>query len=156
MCHRINAFLRCFHSMCSTSCTISILPFCDVLLNQVKLACDGDICSCGNDDIDFCCVLVFVELCCGDCDDVCGGVEVERAVVTTLAGSVTASFADGSGSNACFFNPYDVAVDVSGNVFVAEYTNQRIRKLTSGGGTQIGPSFCMLTRFVDSLVGALV
>ncbi len=72
-------------------------------------------------------------MCCG------GGGFVDRAVVTTLAGSGAASFADGSGSNVRFFNPRSVAVDASGNVFVADRDNQRIRKVTAGGGTRIGP-----------------
>jgi hypothetical protein len=75
----------------------------------------------------------------------CGGV-VERAVVATLAGSGSASFSDGSGTNAGFFNPFGVAVDASGNVFVADSDNNRIRKVTAGGGTQISPwqSLCSL------------
>ncbi len=63
----------------------------------------------------------------------------ERAVVSTLAGSGNYAFADGNGTNAGFRGPVGVAVDASGNVFVAEQGNQRIRKITSGGGTWIGP-----------------
>ncbi len=61
----------------------------------------------------------------------CGGVVVDRAVVTTLAGSGTFSFADGSGSNAGFGGPGGVAVDASGNVFVGDISNRRIRKATA-------------------------
>jgi type IX secretion system substrate protein/NHL repeat-containing protein len=54
-------------------------------------------------------------------------------VVTTLAGSGIAGFADGTGTAAQFDQPTDVAVDASGNVYVADFNNQRIRKITSAG-----------------------
>jgi hypothetical protein len=67
----------------------------------------------------------------------------ERAVVSTLAGGLSigtnGAYIDASGTSAGFRNPVGVAVDVSGNVFVADQYNQRIRKVTAGGGTRIGP-----------------
>ena len=53
-------------------------------------------------------------------------------VVSTLAGS-TDGFADGSGAAARFSTPFDVAVDASGNVYVADFSNNRIRKVTAAG-----------------------
>jgi hypothetical protein len=63
------------------------------------------------------------------------------AVVSTLAGGVSGvsgALFDASGTNAGFRNPLGVAVDASGNVFVADYLNQRVRKVTAGGGTMFG------------------
>ena len=51
-------------------------------------------------------------------------------VVSTLAGGGTVGgFADGTGVTARFYNPTGVAVDGSGNVYVADPTNERIRAL---------------------------
>ena len=53
--------------------------------------------------------------------------------VTTLAGSGSAAFAEGDGTAASFYYPEGVAVDSGGNVFVADKTNHRIRKVTPAG-----------------------
>jgi hypothetical protein len=54
-------------------------------------------------------------------------------LVTTVAGSGSTSQggADGTGSEARFYDPYDVAVDGSGNVYVADEFNSTIREITS-------------------------
>ncbi len=57
-----------------------------------------------------------------------------NAVVTTLAGSSIASGStDGTGTNAHFLQPLGVAVDASNNVYVADYGNHVIRKISSAG-----------------------
>ena len=57
------------------------------------------------------------------------------AVVTTLAGFASISSADGNGTNARFNQLTGVAVDVSGNIMVADCFSNRIRKVTPLGGT---------------------
>ena len=53
-------------------------------------------------------------------------------VVTTLAGS-SSGYMDGTGTAAQFNGPYGVAVDSSGQVYVADYNNHRIRKISPVG-----------------------
>ena len=53
--------------------------------------------------------------------------------VTTLAGSGTPSFTDGTGLAASFQEPAGVTVDSAGNVYVADSGNNKIRKITSTG-----------------------
>jgi len=55
-------------------------------------------------------------------------------VVTTLAGlGGSAGSANGTGSAARFYKPQDVAVDSAGNVYVADSSNDTIRKVTPAG-----------------------
>ena len=56
------------------------------------------------------------------------------AVVSTFAGTVGSSGStDGTGSAARFFNPAGVSVDGSGNVYVADFGNNTVRKITAAG-----------------------
>lgn len=55
--------------------------------------------------------------------------------VTTLAGAAgQLGYTDGSGSVARFNQPYGVAADNNGNVYVADTYNRVIRKVTASGG----------------------
>jgi len=54
-------------------------------------------------------------------------------VVTTFAGNGTAGFQDGSATTASFSNPQGLAIDQAGNIYVANYNNHSIRKITQAG-----------------------
>jgi sugar lactone lactonase YvrE len=53
--------------------------------------------------------------------------------VTTLAGNGLPRFNNGIGTAASFSGPTDVVVDENGNVYVADFGNDAVRKITSGG-----------------------
>jgi hypothetical protein len=56
----------------------------------------------------------------------------QGGVVTTIAGSLQA-YADGTGAGANFNTPFGIALDISGNYLVADFYNNRIRKVTPAG-----------------------
>lgn len=53
--------------------------------------------------------------------------------VTTLAGNGNSGYVDGSAAQAQFANPFGIAIDKAGNIFIGDKLNLRIRKLTPGG-----------------------
>lgn len=57
----------------------------------------------------------------------------QAAVVTTIAGNGSGGFADGTGAAASFNLPAGVNMDAKGNIYVADYYNNRIRKVTPAG-----------------------
>jgi len=70
---------------------------------------------------------IFAALACPNPASSTPAVTVMR--VTTLAGSGDMGSTDGTGTAASFDNPTGVAVDSSGNVYVADASNCLIRKI---------------------------
>lgn len=62
-----------------------------------------------------------------------GGTVSSSSTIVTLAGGTTTGCLDGDGSGAEFDGPTGVAVDASGNLYVADSNNNVIRKITSVG-----------------------
>jgi len=73
---------------------------------------------------------------------------MSSGTVTTLAGGAEAEFADGKGSEARFHTPGGVVADSSGNVYVADAGNHRIRKILPDGTVRtIGGTY--LSEYMD-------
>ncbi|MDX1636856.1 MAG: IPT/TIG domain-containing protein [Balneolaceae bacterium] len=53
--------------------------------------------------------------------------------VSTLAGNPNPGSRDGAADMTRFFRPIDVEVDKNGNVFISDFGNHRIRRITPGG-----------------------
>jgi len=57
-----------------------------------------------------------------------------EGTVTTFAGTGTAGLQDGNAKNAMFNNPMSLAIHpVTGDIYVVDNGNERIRKITKGG-----------------------
>jgi hypothetical protein len=57
--------------------------------------------------------------------------------IVTLAGSGTSGFSDGVGTNANFNSPSGISIDTAGFVYVADASNNRIRRISSSTGSVI-------------------
>jgi DNA-binding beta-propeller fold protein YncE len=60
-------------------------------------------------------------------------IEIATGGVTTLAGNGQAAFADGNGAAAAFNHPSGIAIDLAGNLYVADAANNLLRKVTPAG-----------------------
>lgn len=64
-------------------------------------------------------------------------ITASSGVITTIAGTGTPGFSGdgGAATSAKLYQPFSVAVDASGNVYIADTYNGRIRKITATSGT---------------------
>lgn len=53
--------------------------------------------------------------------------------VSTFAGNGGTAIVDGTGTSATFHNPAGIAIDIQGNLYVADYYDNRIRKISPDG-----------------------
>lgn len=60
-------------------------------------------------------------------------IEADGMVRTVAGGANTMAFADGTGTMARFASPAGLAIDSQGNLFVADYDNNRVRRITPQG-----------------------
>lgn len=63
----------------------------------------------------------------------CGGDGEPSLFVSTLAGSNLSGTTDGTGNAARFNNPVNVALDSQGNLYICDFDNNRIRRVTPQG-----------------------
>jgi uncharacterized protein (TIGR03437 family) len=65
--------------------------------------------------------------------------KVSNGAITTVAGNGTVGFSGDNGppTSAQLANPWGVAVDSAGNLYIADYGNQRIRKVSNGAITTV-------------------
>jgi len=68
--------------------------------------------------------------------DACDTDGVDYTISTVAGNGATGFNGDGGlATNTSLYHPFDVAVDSSGNLYIADYLNHRIRKVTSDGST---------------------
>lgn len=72
--------------------------------------------------------------------------------VSTIAGNTISGYIDGAANKAEFYNPSATAVDAAGNVYVADRTNNLIRKITPAGVVSVLAGFRALNGFPQSTV----
>ena len=62
-----------------------------------------------------------------------GNIQIKKLTVTTIAGSGTPGYADGTGSAAAFSGIWGITIDANGNLYIGDTNNNRIRKLSPAG-----------------------
>jgi streptogramin lyase len=76
---------------------------------------------------------------------------ISTGVVTTLAGSVAGGHADGTGTAASFNGPRGIAMDRNGNLYVADFDNNEIRKIVVSSGVVTTLAGSIIAGSVDGI-----
>ena len=73
--------------------------------------------------------------------------------IYTIAGNGTGGYlADNvAATSTGIYNPFGVSVDASGNVYIADYSNHRIRFIPKTGGTYFGQA--MTANYIYTIAG---
>jgi sugar lactone lactonase YvrE len=61
-------------------------------------------------------------------------VAAATGIITTVAGAPTSALGDGGPATSASLGPYDVKVDALGNLYIADYGNNRVRMVAAGTG----------------------
>jgi NHL repeat len=78
-----------------------------------------------------------------------------NGVVTTVAGQLgVAGSSNGTGTNALFNDPYGLALDAGGNLYVSDTGNEVIRKITPGGVVTLFAGMVGQAGFTNGAAGA--
>ena len=94
---------------------------------------NGDTVSCKFRSPDGICSDPFGNLFIADGDNDCIRKITPAGIVTTYAGSGVAGYLDGPDSIAQFRSPFDICMDNDGNMYVSDFENQYIRKISADG-----------------------
>jgi hypothetical protein len=81
------------------------------------------------------------------------GQSMEANGLYTVAGNGTGAFSGDGGlaTSGSIKNPIDVTLDENGNIYIADYANERIRFVPQAGGTYFGQT--MTANYIYTLVG---
>ncbi|MDB4924504.1 hypothetical protein [Mucilaginibacter sp.] len=77
-------------------------------------------------------------------------------VVTTIAGNTFAGYIDGAALGSEFYNPQAVVTDPAGNVYVADRSNNLIRKITPSGTVSVLAGLRAINGYPQSSVPGFV
>lgn len=94
---------------------------------------NGDTASCKFRAPDGMCADQYGNLFIADGDNDCIRKITPSGIVTTYAGTGVAGYLDGPDSIAQFRSPFDICMDDDGNMYVSDFENQYIRKISTDG-----------------------
>lgn len=123
-------FLVCLLNFCEVSGQSTVTTFAGDGLSGLI---NGDTANCRFKSPDGICRDQSGNLFIADGDNHCIRKISPDGLVTTYAGTGLAGYVDGPAATAQFRTPFDVCVDVEGNVYVSDFENQYIRRIDTDG-----------------------